>query len=186
MQTTRFERMTPAMFFVAGWVAVFGVAFERAQAQTVNPVPPPPPPVFNPSPPNTTMPQSPEPPVPPSSGTPLPPPGESPVLPPSEAPLPPPAETRAPAPSVAPVSAPITDTHPSSVAKTRRVQHGNRHHRLSESRGSDGAAGARVVRTAPGSNYYTPSYYFPFGWGHGWYSCVWHREWDGVWFHDCI
>src|ERR1700676_3324830 len=40
MNTTRFERRSLPTFFMAGWVAFFGV-IENAQAQPVNPVPPP-------------------------------------------------------------------------------------------------------------------------------------------------
>jgi len=86
MPTTRFARVTLAVFFVAGWVALFGAAIEPAQAQTVNPVPPPPPPVFNPSTPNTVS-QPPEIPVSPSSGTPVSPSSETPL--PQVTPLPP-------------------------------------------------------------------------------------------------
>ena len=168
MHTTGFERMALAKVFVAAWVAFFGVAIEHAQAQPVNPVPPPPPPVFNPSSPNT-----------------VPQPRETPVSPGMPSALP--GSSGAFSPSVG--ITPSADAHPhrravtsttvrSNVAKARGGRDSHRHHRLSGSRGSDG--------TAAGPNYYTPSYYFPFGWGHGWYSCVWHREWDGEWFHDCI
>jgi hypothetical protein len=166
----------------------------------VNPVPPPPPPVFNPSPPNTTMPQSPEPPVPPSSEAPAPQSPVTPASPSSATPVSPGNSSALPesevgAPSVGgPPSATTSSqqqavpstTVTSKAATARRVRYSHRHHRLSGSRRCDGAAGARVVGTAAGPNYYTPSYYFPFRWGHGWYSCFWHREWDGVWFHDCI
>jgi hypothetical protein len=43
MQTTRFERMALARFFLAGWVVLFSLAIEHAQAQSP-PAPPPPPP----------------------------------------------------------------------------------------------------------------------------------------------
>jgi hypothetical protein len=61
MQTTRFERMALAKFFVAGWVAFFSAAVAHAQPLYANP-PPQPPPTFNPSTPYT-VPQSPETPV---------------------------------------------------------------------------------------------------------------------------
>ena len=62
MQTTRFERMALAKFFVAGWVAFFSAAVAHAQPLYANPPPPQPPPTFNPSTPYT-VPQSPETPV---------------------------------------------------------------------------------------------------------------------------
>ena len=62
MQTTRFERMALAMFFVAGSLAFFSLAIEHAHAQFPEPPPPQPPPTFNPSTPYT-VPQSPETPV---------------------------------------------------------------------------------------------------------------------------
>jgi len=73
MHTTRFKQIALATFFVAGWVALFGVAVGHAQPQGL-PLPPPPAPVFNPSSPNT-VPQSPETPVSPGTGTPSAPPG---------------------------------------------------------------------------------------------------------------
>jgi len=181
MRTTRFARMTLAIFFVAGWVTLSGAAIEPAQAQTVNPVPPPPPPVFNPSTPNT-VPQSPEIPVPPSSGTPAPPSSgtpapQSPVTPapPSSAtPVSPSATT--PSQQQAVPSTPVT----SRAAKAHRVRYS--HHHLGESRESGGAAEA--VRCPC----YFPGYarlYYPTPWSYR-PACVWHREWDGQWFQDCI
>src|ERR1700688_3203860 len=71
MQTTRFERMALARFFVAGWVAFFSVAIAHAQPLYTAPPPPQPPPTFNPSTPHT-VPQSLETPVSPGLSSPLP------------------------------------------------------------------------------------------------------------------
>ena len=181
MHTTRFERMALAKVFVAGWVAFFGIATEHAQAQFVNPVPPPPPPVFNPSPPNTTVPQSPEPPV--SPGTPSILPGSSEISP--SVGIPPSVTPRSHRQAV--TSRPAT----SKSAKANRARHSQRHHHLSESRGSDGAAEAHwrsphveAIRCPC----YFPAYarwYYPTPWSYR-PACVWHREWDGEWSNDCI
>jgi hypothetical protein len=129
----------------------------------------------------TPAPQSPVTPVPPSRGTPVSP-GNSSAIPGSGVGAPavggPPSASTPSQQQVVPSTA-VT----SKPAKARRVPSSHKHHRLSGSRGSDGAAG---VGTTAGSNYYTPSYYFRFGWGHGWHSCVWQRGWDREWFHDCI
>jgi hypothetical protein len=179
MQTTRFAPMTLAMFFVAGWVAFFGAAIEHAQAQTVNPIPPPPPPVFNPSTPYTA-PQSPEIPVPPSGGLPVSP-GNASTVPGSEGSAPsvgsPPGAT-APSQQQAVPSTPVT----SRSAKVNRVRHSHRHQHLSGSRASAGAAEAIQCPC------YFPGYarsYYPTPWSYR-PACVWRREWDGEWFHDCI
>ena len=71
MQTTRFERMALARFFVAGWVAFSSVAIAHAQPLYTAPPPPQPPPTFNPSTPYT-VPQAPETPVSPGSPSALP------------------------------------------------------------------------------------------------------------------
>ena len=80
MQTTRFERMALAVFFVTGWLAFCSVAIAHAQPLYANPPPPQPPPTFNPSTPYT-VPQSPETPV--SPGLPSASPGSSAVVSPS-------------------------------------------------------------------------------------------------------
>lgn len=170
MHTTRFERMTLAKFFVAGWVAFFGVAIEHAQAQFVNPVPPPPPPVFNPSSPNT-VPQSPETPVSPGTPSTFP---RSEVLSPRDGS---PPSTAARSHRRAVTSATVT----SKVAKARGRRHRPRHHRWSRSRGSDGRAGAIVFATVA-----APSKYSPFDRGYGQYPCIRRREWDGYWVRSCI
>jgi hypothetical protein len=201
MPTTRFARVTLAVFFVAGWVALLGAAIEPAQAQTVNPVPPPPPPVFNPSTPNTVS-QPPEIPVSPSSGTPVSPSSETPL--PQVTPVPPsgatpvspgnssavpgsevgapvvgsPPSATAPSQQQAVPSTPVT----SKAAKARRLRYSHGHHRLSGSRENDGAAEAvQCPCYFPGYTrwyYPTPGSYRP--------ACAWHRAWDGEWFHDCI
>jgi hypothetical protein len=176
MPTTRFARMTLAVFFVAGWLALFGAAIEPAQAQTVNPVPPPPPPVFNPSTPYT-VPQSPEIPVSPSSGTPVSPSSETPAPQSPVTPVPPSSETT-PSQQQAVPSTPVT----SKAAKARGVRYSHRHRRLSGSRENDGAAEAIQCPC------YFPGYarwYYPTPWSYR-PACAWHRAWDGKWFHDCI
>jgi hypothetical protein len=175
MHATRSRRMALARFFLAGWLACFGVAIGHAQAQFVNPVPPSPPPVFNPSSPNT-VPQSPETPV--SPGTPSTLPGHEVLTPQSES-----------VPSEAVRSHPrdVTSTPVTTkVAKTRGAPHSPRRHHVSRSRGGEGASGAMVSR-APAVR--CPCY-FPL-YARGNYPpqygpvCSWHREWDGQWFKDC-
>jgi hypothetical protein len=70
----------------------------------------------------------------------------------------------------------------SKAAQERRVRYGHRHRRLSGSRENDGAAEAiQCPCYFPGYArwyYPTPQSYQP--------ACVWRRDWDGQWFHDCI
>ena len=124
MQTTRFERMALAAVFVAGWMALFSLAIDHAQAQFPEPPPPQPPPTFNPSTPYTA-PQAPETPV--SPGLPSTLPGSSGVVSPSGGP--PSAAAHSP-------RRPITTTRTATVAKTHESRHSPRRHRRDWSRGS--------------------------------------------------
>ena len=128
MQTTRFKRMALARFFVAGWVAFFGVATAHAQPLSTTPPPPQPPPTFNPSTPSI-VPQSPETPV--SPGLPSASPGSSAVAPPSGG-SPPGAAART-------HRQPVTATRTSNVAKTHESRHSARPHRRNWSRASHSA-----------------------------------------------
>jgi hypothetical protein len=124
MQATRFERMTLATIFVAGWVAFFSVAIEQAQAQFPEPPPPQPGPTFNPSTPYT-VPQSPEAPV--SPGLPS-------ALPRSEGVSP---SGGSPPGAVAHSHRqPVTAKEASNVAKTHEGRLSPRPHRRNFSRGS--------------------------------------------------
>ena len=171
MLARKLGRMAPATFFVAGWVACFGIAIDPAQAQFVNPPPPPPPPVFNPSVPNT-VPQAPETPVSPGPPSALPGSNSNVVLPPD-------------------------DTLPSTVARSHRQtvtpktaasgaatghgrRHGAKHHRLSRSRESYATMAYGPVER--------PYYVSPFGWGFNSpvRSCVWEQHWDGYWAPTCM
>ena len=124
MQTTRFERVALARFFVAGWVAFFGVAIAQAQPLSTAPPPPQPPPTFNPSTPYT-VPQSPETPV--SPGLPSAP-SRSEVVSPSGG-SPPSAVART-------HRQPVTATRTSNVAKVREGRHSPRPRRRNWSRAS--------------------------------------------------
>jgi len=124
MQTTRFERMALARFFVAGWLAFFSVPIAHAQPLYAAPPPPQPPPTFNPSTPYT-VPQSPQTPVSPGLPSALP---RSEVVSPSGG-SPPGAVARS-------HRQPVTATGTSNVAKTHEGRLGPRHHRRSWSRGS--------------------------------------------------
>jgi len=163
--------MALATFFVAGWVACFGIAIDHAQAQFVNPVPPPPPPVFNPSVPNT-VPQAPEAPVSPGAPSMLPGSDSNVVLPPDD--TLPSIATRSHRRTVTP------ETAASGVATARGGRHHARHHRLSRSRESYTTLAAGPVET--------PYYVSPFGWGFDSpvRSCVWLRHWDGYWAPACM
>lgn len=170
MPATRLERTALATFFVAGWVACFGIAIDPAQAQFVNPPPPPPPPVFNPSVPNT-VPQAPEAPVSPGLPSALPGSNSNVVLPPD-------------------------DTLPSTVARSHRAatpktaasgaatvhagRHHAGHHRLSRSRESYATMAYGPVER--------PYYVSPFGWGFNSpvRSCAWEQHWDGYWAPTCM
>ena len=134
MQTTRFQRIALARFFVAGWVAFFNVAIAHAQPLYANPPPPQQPPTFNPSTPYT-VPQSPETPVSPALPSAVPrsevvsPPGGS----------PPSAVARS-------HRRPATETRTSSVAKTHESRHSPRSHprnwsRESQTTGTEGGWG---------------------------------------------
>jgi hypothetical protein len=125
MQTTRFERMALAKFFVAGWLAFFSLGIEHSQAQFPEPPPPQPPPTFNPSTPYT-VPQSPETPV--SPGLPSAPPRSGAVSPSG----PPSAVARS-------HRQPVTATGTSNVAKTHESRHSPQPHRRNWSRGSQTA-----------------------------------------------
>jgi hypothetical protein len=143
MQTTRFERMALARFFVAGWLAFFSVATAHAQPLYTAPPPPQPPPTFNPSTPYT-VPQSPETPVSPGLPSALP---RSEVVSPSGA-SPPGAVARA-------HRRPVTVTRTANVAKTHESRHSPRPHRRNWSRGSqtadsEGLGTARRFTDAPG------------------------------------
>jgi hypothetical protein len=127
MQTTRFQRMALATFFVAGWVAFFNVAIAHAQPLYAAPPPPQPPPTFNPSTPYT-VPQSPETPV--SPGLPNALPRSSVVVSPSGSP--PGAVARS-------HRRPVTATETSSVAKTHKSRHSPWRHRRNWSRESQTA-----------------------------------------------
>ena len=116
MQTTRFERMALAKFFVAGWVAFFSVAIAHAQPLYTAPPPPQPPPTFNPSTPHT-VPQSPETPV--SPGLPSAIPRSSEGVSPSGG-SPPGAVARS-------HRRPVTATGTSNAAKTHASRHSPRH-----------------------------------------------------------
>jgi hypothetical protein len=74
----------------------------------------------------------------------------------------------------------------SKVAKVRGGRHSPRRHRLSRSRGGDGATGAMVSR-APAVR--CPCYFPPYARSNYQLQyapvCSWHREWDGQWFKDC-
>jgi hypothetical protein len=131
MQTTRFQRMALARFFVAGWVAFFSAAIAHAQPLYAAPPPPQPPPTFNPSTPYT-VPQSPETPV--SPGLPSALPRSSVVVSPSGSP--PGAVARS-------HRRPITATGTSNLAKTHAGRHSPQRHPQNWSRGSQtaGAAG---------------------------------------------
>ena len=131
MQTTRFERMTLAKFFMAGWLVFFSLAIEHAQAQFPEPPPPQPPPTFNPSTPYT-VPQSPETPV--SPGLPSALPRSSVVVSPSGG-SPPGAVARS-------HRRPVTATATSNVAKTHVSRHSPRRHRRNWSQSQ--TAGAEV------------------------------------------
>jgi hypothetical protein len=172
MQTTRFERMTLAKFFVAAWLACFGVTIDHAQAQFVNPVPTPPPPTLNPSTPYT-VPQPKVAPVSPGAPSALP---GSQVLPPSDEILPR-AETH---PHRRAVTAPTVTSHVANhVAKPRGGRHKLWHRHWRRIRGTDG--------TVEGPSYYPAiGWYSPFVWSYGSYPCVWRRHWDGYWVRDCI
>ncbi len=115
MQTTRFERMALAKFFVAGWLAFFSLAIEHAQAQFPEPPPPQPPPTFNPSTPYT-VPQSRETPV--SPGLPSAPPRSFEVVPPSGG--------SPPGPVARSHRRPVTVTGASDVPKTHESRHSPR------------------------------------------------------------
>jgi hypothetical protein len=144
MQTTRFERMTLARFFVAGWVVFFSAAVGHAQTPYPAPPPPQPPPTFNPSTPYT-VPQSPETPVSPGLPSALP---RSEGVSPSVG-SPPRAVARS-------HRRPVTATATSNVAKTHGGRHSPRRHRRNWSRGNH-AAGTEGLWTAyPGA---------PGGWG---------------------
>ena len=135
MQTTRFERMALAVFFVAGWLAFCSVAIAHAQPLYANPPPPQPPPTFNPSTPYT-LPQSPETPV--SPGLPGALPRSSEGVSPSGG-SPPGAVARA-------HRRPVTATGTSNVAKTHVSRHSTRHHPRNWSRGSQTAEGLWTAR----------------------------------------
>ena len=128
MQTTRFERMALARIFVAGWMALFSLAIEPAQAQFPEPPPPQPPPTFNPSTPYT-VPQSPETPV--SPGLPSALPRSSVVVSPSGG-SPPGAVARS-------HRLPVTATRTSNLAKTQESRNNPRRHRRNWSGGSQTA-----------------------------------------------
>jgi hypothetical protein len=133
---TRFERMALARFFVAGWVALFSLAIEHAQAQSPPAPPPPqPPPTFNPSTPYT-VPQSPETPV--SPGLPSALPGSEGVSP--SVGSPPGAVARS-------HRRPVTATETAHVAKAHGGRHSPRRHRRNWSRGNH-TAGAEGLWTA--------------------------------------
>jgi hypothetical protein len=167
MQKTRFERLALARFFVAGWVACFGVAIEHANAQYVNPPPPPPPPTFNPATPYT-VPQSPETPV--SPGLPSAAPGSAVVSPSVES-----------LPSTGARShrrRVISTTRTASVAQAYSTRHSGRRYHRHRSRGSHTGAGHVI-----GPSYYpflSLGYSPPFGYDRGPY-CGWQRQWDGYW-----
>ena len=118
MQTTRFERMTLARIFVAGWVAFFSAAVAHAQPLYANPPPPQPGPTFNPSTPYT-VPQAPETPV--SPGLPSALPRSEVVSPPGESP---------PAAVAHSQRRPVTGTATSNVTKTHEGRYSPRRHRL--------------------------------------------------------
>jgi hypothetical protein len=167
MHTTRFERMALAKFFVAGWVAFFGIAIEHAQAQPglLNPVPPPAPPVFNPSTPNA-LPAQRETPVSPETPSTLP--GSQLNTPVDESP----PSAAAPSHPRGVSSAKVT----SHAAKGHRSRQAIRHHRRSWSHGSHRAAGS-VFGPAP--DYHPPlDYTGPY--------CVWRQGWDGYWAPVCF
>jgi hypothetical protein len=135
MQTTRFERMALARFFVAGWVAFFSVAVGHAQTPYPAPPPPQPPSTFNPSTPYT-VPQSPETPV--SPGLPS-------ALPRSEGVSP--SVGSPPAAVARSHRRPVTATETSNVAKTREGRYSPRRHRGNWSRGNH-TAGTEDLWTA--------------------------------------
>jgi hypothetical protein len=140
MQTTRFERMALARFFVAGWVVLFSAAVAHAQPLYANPPPPQPPPTFNPSTPST-VPQSPETPV--SPGLPS-------ALPRSEGISP---SVGSPPGTVARSHRrPVTATDTSNVAKTHGGRHSPRHHRRSWSRGNHTAGTEGLWTAYPGAH----------------------------------
>ena len=127
MQTTRFERMTLARIFVAGWVAFFSAAVAHAQPLYANPPPPQPGPTFNPSTPYT-VPQTPETPVSPGLPNALP---RSEGVSPSGG-SPPGAVARS-------HPRPVTATGTSNVAKTHEGRYSPRPHRRNWSRASQTA-----------------------------------------------
>jgi hypothetical protein len=171
MLATKLGRMAPATFFVAGWVACFGIAIDPAQAQFVNPPPPPPPPVFNPSVPNT-VPQAPPTPVSPGAPSALPGSNSNVVLPPDN--TVPSTIARSPQQTATPKTA------ASGTATAHGRRHGAKHHRLSRSRESYATMAYAPVER--------PYYISPFGWGFNSpvRSCVWQRDWDGYWAPACI
>jgi hypothetical protein len=133
MQMTRFERLSMARLFVAGWVAFFSAAVAHAQPLYANPPPPQPPPTFNPSTPYT-VPQSPETPVSPGLPSALP---RSEVVSPSGG-SPPGAVARS-------HRRPVTATGTSNVAKMQESRHSPRPHRRnwsqSQTAGAEGGWG---------------------------------------------
>ena len=136
MQTTRFERVALARFFVAGWVAIFGAAIAQAQPLSTAPPPPQPPPTFNPSTPST-VPQAPETPVSPGPSAI---PRSSVVVSPSGG-SPPGAVART-------HRQPVTATRTTHVAKTHEGRLSPRPHRRNWSRASH-AADSEGLWTAP-------------------------------------
>jgi hypothetical protein len=117
--------MALARFFVAGWVVLFSLAIEHAQAQSPPAPPPPqPPPTFNPSTPYT-VPQSPETPVSPGLPSAIP---RSEGVSPSVG-SPPGAVARS-------HRRPVTATETSNVAKAHQGRHSPRSHRRNWSRGN--------------------------------------------------
>jgi len=135
MQTTRFERIALARFFVAGWVAFFSVAVGHAQTPYPAPPPPQPPSTFNPSTPST-VPQSPETPVSPGLPRALP---RSEGISPSVG-SPPGAVARS-------HRRPVTATETANVAKPHEGRHSPRSHRRNWSRGNH-TAGIEGLWTA--------------------------------------
>jgi hypothetical protein len=169
MPATKLERMALATYFVAGWVACFGIATGHAQPQFVNPPPPPPPPVFNPSVPNT-VPQAPETPVSPGAPSALPGSNSNVILPPDDT-----------LPSTVARSHPQTAA-PKTAASGAVTGHGRRH-RAKHHRWSRGSYATMAYGPVEGFYYVSP-----FGWGFDSpvRNCVWLRHWDGYWAPTCM